>query len=478
MADEYKVIQERENPVYTARSYQMQTNLLGYYGGRTYVEQRLSRWAGEAIADFDGSTRSDGSIITGRKEQAHVVPHLRRITNKINEFVFAKTPVRDGLPEDIANDIAVNGKSIDEVMSEVNTLITVHGWCWIGIDAPSLPNNGVITQQQKEQLGIRPYWTVYSALEVVDWYIKDGEIQWLITEGTQYIGDNPLLPPQEAKYRKLWQNGLVTTYFYNGDKITSSEVQNISYNGVPFVLVGNISEYPHSFDDLEGINRTIMDLESVNRQNYFNCVFPQMYLPISVLDTVMQKFNVTAETAVQMIMGYSYPILLAPEDVTPGYIMPDSSAIGTVRDEITSLKKELYDSVGLMLRQETKASISAESKAFDHLDVSAVMHNRANILEDAESKAQNIAYEWDNSYPQWVPIYNTDFDVDDFAEQMQSLILATNANNIPIELQRVVHKEILRVLDKKSTIEDSDKLSIIEAINSYNGLVNNTQVRE
>jgi len=136
-----------------------------------------------------------------------------------------------------------------------------------------------------------------------------------------------------------------------------------------------------------------------------------MQLPVSVLDTVVSKFNVTAEDAVHMIMGYNYPILLSESDAEAKYIMPDSNAIGSVRNELQQLKGELYDSIGLMLRKDTKMVESAESKAFDQLDVSAILRERARILEAAETKAVLISNEADAEFPDWTPVYNKDFSV-------------------------------------------------------------------
>ena len=464
---EYEVIATRANPTYDVRKEQNLVNLTGYYGGQEYIDLRLTRFAGEAESDFEGDTRNDGSTIIGRKHQAHVVPHLTRIVDKINEYVFGTEPIRDGVDPEFVRDITNDGKSLDDLMIEVNTLITVHGWCWIGIDAPTVNTNEEISQADKEIMGLKPYWTVYSALEVVDWYAIDGKLQWLITEGVDYNGSDPKVEPTAVKYRKLWEPGQVTTYYFKNDStIDFEEVTPINYPKVPFVLVGQISNKPHGFDNLESINRTILDLESVNRQNFFNCVFPQMYLPLSVLDSVTQKFNVTAEQAVTMIMGYSYPIFLSEGDKEPGYVMPDSSATGSIRTELIDLKKELYDAVGMMLRQETKAAVSAESKAFDHLDVEQVMCNRAKILEDAESKAQKIAKEWDASYPEWEPQYNRDFDISDFALTMEALITASNTP-MPVEMHRMILKEIVDIVDQQSQMNDADKKLIVAAIDNY-----------
>jgi len=467
-----KTISERYNEIYSGRAEQISINLLGWKGGRPYVEERLSRFPGESNTDWDGGTRKDGTAFTGRKDQAHVIPYLGRIVNKINQHVFSEPPVRDGIPEDIENDISNNGKSINELMTEVNSYYSVCKWCWIGIDAPTVGIDTEISQEEKERQKIRPYWSVYSPLSVVDWYFNEsGELQWILTEGYDYVAENPYTKPYNQKYRKLWEFGQVTKYKYkiNDDEtVEDVEVTPLSLkNTIPFVLVGDLSAEPYDFDNLESINRTIMDLESCNRQNFYNSCFPQMKVAVSVLDTVMQKFEVNADQATQMIMGFNYPILMSENDKEPGFIMPDADAIGTMREELLKLRKELFDSTGLMMQKETKQVESAEAKGWDWLDIQAVLKQRARILSEAERKAIEISNEWDPAFPVWEPDYNTNFEVVNFKFDMEALILAANLP-LPKDLSLYIYERIFELLKKqgKDITEEQEK-AINEAIKNY-----------
>ena len=472
---EFKIIAERSNEIYDSRETHNFINLLGWKGGTPYIDERLTRFPGEATEDWDGGTRSDGSVFKGRKETAHVVPHLTRIVEKINQYVLGVNPKREGISEEVEKDISANGESVTQIMKLANSYLTVNGWCWLGIDAPFIAPEEQISQEQKEMEKIRPYWKVYSALEVVDWKIDStGNILWVLTEGWDYVADSPYEVPYSQRYRQLWElGGIVTKYLYDpksNDKIVSKEVMEISLKDiVPFVLVGKLDTEPIGFDNLESINRTILDLESCNRQNFYNSVFPQMYVPASLLDVVMQKFNVDALEAVNMIVGYNYPIFLSEGDATPGFIMPDASTIGTMRTELDSLRNELFNSVGLMLQQDTKQVASAESKAWDHLDVEQVMKERASILQDAERKAVLISMQWDPEFPEWDPEYNSDFNITNFKEDIEALIKA-NDSNLPIEMKQQIQKHILHILDKKIKISDEDKESIISSIDSIDSI--------
>jgi len=476
MPDEVlKVISERSNEVYNSRSSQININILGWKGGYPYIEERLTRFPGESTYDWDGGNRRDGSTYIGRKGQAHVIPYLGRIVNKINQHVFSVSPKREGIAPEIDADISSSGQSVDDLMSIVNSYYTVAGWCWIGVDAPQLGIDEQVSQLTKEQEKIRPYWTVYSPLEVVDWYIDaTGTVQWVVTEGWDYIASDPRVEAVSRKFRKLWEPGLMTKYLYKVDDDSAIEFEEeyvLSLTDmVPFVLVGKPSTDPWGFDNLEGINRTILDLESCNRQNFYNSVFPQMKVPASILDTTIQAFSVTAEEAVQMIRGYAYPILMGENDAEPGFIMPDASAIGAMRDELTQLRKALFDSTGLMLQQETKAISSAESKAWDFLDIMVVMRERAKILEDAELKAVRISNSWDSEFSVWTPKYNTDFDVSDFKSEMESLTMAANVS-MPDEMVQFIIKRMFELIKSQGKeIPEQDEKVILDAIRAFKGI--------
>ena len=163
------VVMVRRNPVYDARSWQMTVNTLALSGGREYVNERLSRYAGESRIDWEGGTRSDGTKVTGRRQQSHAFPYPRRIADKINQHVFSELPKREGANEDFLLDASADGKSVDDLMLIANDYLTSCGWCWIGVDMPSIPEGEQVSIAQKQADKIRPYWQIYSPLTVKDW---------------------------------------------------------------------------------------------------------------------------------------------------------------------------------------------------------------------------------------------------------------------------------------------------------------------
>jgi hypothetical protein len=461
----------RENDAYEERKCQMEINILSVKGGREYVDRRLSRFSGESNIDWEGGTRADGGRVDGRKQQSHCFPYPYRIASKINQHVFSELPKREGIDAEFANDASADGQSLNVLMRKANDYITTCGWCWLGVDAPMVLEQ--ISVEEKREKKVRPYVQVYSPLEVPDWKFNSiGGLEWLITEGEVYESTTPDQPCEEYHFRRIWTAGQVRTVKIgekeNGEKyIASDETVAIDYNGVPFVLVGEISEDGHPFDDIESVNRSIMDLESVNRANFFKRCYPQLVLPVSCIQNVSDAYGTQGATGAELIVGMNYPILVSKDDPTPQYLSPSASDMGALRSELESLKRNMFEAVGLMLQSESRQVASAESKAWDFLDVAQVMKARATTLEEAENKVAEIVNEWDSSVPLWVASYNRQFDIGDFQQEMNTLIMAVNTS-MPAEMYRLILQKILNRIDRVgSPISPEQRQAIEDSINEF-----------
>lgn len=481
-----EIVVFREHPIFKKRKRQILINLMGLEGGRPYVSARLSRYAGETEIDWVGGKRPDGSSATGRLQQTHSFPYLGRITGKINQHVFSEAPVRAGADDDVLRDITRTGTSINEVMRNISGITLAAGWCWLGVDAPARKEDGTqFTQAEKEAQKIRPYWQVYSPLDVMDWHFDDlGNLVWIKTKKIVYDDSDPTAIIKPVKVISLWEMGKVTEYtivekedrrYANGRRlnIKKEEIQLTKSNGtpldvIPFVLCGNLSEKPIAFDDLESINRTIMDLGSVDRANYFNSVYPQLVIPASVMQRAkMDGYAKNIKEVARLLLGFKFPITLDKDDPEPKYLMPDFESIEILGTRIEALKRDLFEVVGLALEQSSRQVASAEAKAWDFMDVAAVMKERAEMLQDIERKAVNVSIAWDDSFQEWEPVYNRDFDIGDFKDEISALVMAGNVS-VPDEVTRMIVKKLVERIDRigsQSTPEE--KLKALDSIESW-----------
>lgn len=466
----HRTVAERRNPIYAARAEQLRINALALDGGRPYVEERLSRFAGESEVDWSGGTRADGISVTGRLEQAHCIPYPGRIADKISQYVFAEDASREGGDAAVLEDITRDGESVGKFMRRVNDVVTACRWCWVGVDSPLFDALNVNLRDRAIKK-LRPYWTLYGPDEVVDWKIgPDGRLVWLITELTECVtSDDPYEAAREVRVRNLWQPGLRTRYELDAaGKVAGVEEYPFGLRAVPFVLAGTVSARPYLFDSIEGINRTIMDLESCSRQNFFERVFPQMYLPAGCVDQAARVWRKTAAEAAEMIAGLKYPVLLDKDDAVPGYFQPNSTDLAQIDVKVDKLREAMFECVGLMLRQESRSAQSGESKAWDHLDAEAVLADRSTLLEETETKLATLTHDFDPGIPLWTPRYPRRFDVTDFAEGIAAVVQGAQVSQPP-ELARLGLRVLYQMYRKlhRTALTPEQEQGIAEAIESF-----------
>lgn len=470
-----KLLSQRVNPILAQRIDQIETNTLSYYGGTDYLQKRLTRWAAETDLDWNGGTRAgDGSKITGRLKSSHCIPYPARIVDKITQYVMSIKPIRNTPNFEILQKITENGESIDFVMSEICNQLTYAGWTWVLVDMPTIDSPLAISQGYKIKNRIYPHLINLKANEVVDWnYGINGELNWVIIETSEYIADDPREVAQTVKIRILWEkDGTVTKFYFNvndSEKIDKVETNKVSLNGIiPLICIGKTKEEPIPFDSIESINRTIMDLESANRTNYYKNCYPQLIAPRSLLDEISEKYSTNSDKAISMVNGQGYPLLISQGDIIPSYLMPDAACIGQMREEIKALKKELFEAVGILIEKETRMVSTADALKIERLDLGSLLKNRAEILEEAENKIVKIMNAWDSDIKIYQPIYNKNFSTADVSD-IEKLI-NVNEKIEDEELKRYVLNKIYSILQQTYGSTDNDDKNVLNSINKINDL--------
>jgi hypothetical protein len=112
-----------------------------------------------------------------RLDHAVVDNHVKAVTHIYNSFLYRQNIKRDfgsleGSPELEAflQDCDMEGRTWDSFIRDVNILSSVYGNVWVLVDRPETV---VGTRAEELQQGIRPYVTMYSPENVLDWkYIR------------------------------------------------------------------------------------------------------------------------------------------------------------------------------------------------------------------------------------------------------------------------------------------------------------------
>ena len=497
MADDlFSLISDRMHPTLAVRYGQISTNLLALDGGRPYIDARLSRFPAESPVQWDGSTTSAKGVIdaskwpalsspsvgaagevTGRRDRAYLTNYCDRIATKLDQYVFQQLPERDGLDEDWAENVTATGWDINRYWRRVSELITSCRWCWVGADLPGARSDvsaRPMSVAEKRDAGVRPYWSIYTPLDVVDWAFDErGNLLWMLTEYTEQTDADPTEERGETRYRVLWEPGNVQKFRFgkddSADEIVAVETVPNPPAIVPFVAAGDICARPHWFDDAESIQRSILDLASARHECMFRQVYAQLVIERGSIQNAADQAGMQYEQAIAKTVGMAYPIEESPEAKgLTRYITPSAADLAIIGDTIQQTKRDLFEVVGFALRPDTKQVESAEAKLFDHLDVEAVLAERSQMLEEVETRLVDITAQIDPSWSAYTPEYSNQFDVGDFAEEIQSF-LGLQQMDAPPEASREITRAALNKARARGLfrLNDSEWAALMDTIDAH-----------
>lgn len=467
----------RTHRIHDARKTQLRRNFAVFHGGRDYVKMALTRFPHEDDVSWSGDSALG---VKGRCDRAYLINYAQRIVNKMNQYVFSEDAERDGIDKDFSADVTASGLPVEDFMLDVSSALTTAGWLWLHVDrgAPAAdPETGEVLPRSildRERSGDRVYWSIWRPDEVVDWHFDHGgNLVWLMTQTEEYDNENPTLEPSTRTVRTLWELGKMTRLVIGEDgKIERQKTRPVSLGRLPWIPVGIPTDLPWWFDDVERVQAALLNLESAHDENLIQAVYPQLVMPQDAIENTMMLCDLDGpegyEKAVQIVRGLNYPIQ-EPADAKgiTRYLMPSGSDLKAIPDEILRRRKELYQIVGMAMNNaESRQVQSAEAKAWDNLDPSATVAERAKILEGAERKLVQMSKEIDSTFTVYDPRYPRQFDIPDVATDMAALIELDNID-MPEEARREVRKAAMRILGQVVSIPKDRMKAVMDKIDTW-----------
>lgn len=477
-ATQASIITTRKHPIYKDRMKQLDLNRLAFKGGRKYVEARLWRAPNETDTQWFGDAKEQ---IVGRRERSVLVNDCQRIVSKIRQYIFKKTPTRNGIGDEFAKNCAGKEVTIDEFMGRVCDAITTGQWCWIQVDTtpPKFDQDG---NPLPQTLANKPtvFWRLWESCDVPDWSIDtDGTVRWVIVRTHVYNNADPMVDAKTFEISTLFMLGL-DGKVYKTEKCNqptpfplADNEEIVGLDRIPFILVGNPSADGWWFDDAENIQAQVMNYDSMHNETLTDAVYPQLIVPMSLLNTLETKLNIEKLEADQvitlqreLIKGRKNPFYETPEDRgTTRYIQPTSGDLTMMTTEQERKRKLLFDMCGLALfNRETRQVQTAESKSFDQLDTNATLGNRALILQRAEAAAVELSKYFDKGFAEYAPEYNQKFDVVDVVALNQTVTTTSQMSNATPKMRRAALKADVRILLEQGGIGEDEYEEIVKEI--------------
>lgn len=458
-------ITKRVHAVMAERMTQLHRNKLVVEGGRSYIKARLWRAPNESDVSWKGDPEL-GTV--GRVERSALVNDAGRVAQKINQYIFKETATRDGADEDFISNCTGDGESVHDFMQRVSLAVTYGGWCWCQVDRMPLGRDPVTGETIGETLADKApvRWRLWGANDVPDWCVDDsGRIRWLIVRSHVYVNDDPRKTAQTVAVSTLYErreDGVYLTEECNPAIAGLEMRKDFKLEGleaVPFVLVGRPDAKAWWFDDVEQIQAQIMNLDSLHNETLTENVYPQLVLPLSLVNSLEVKLkeqNVRNENMINMereiTLGRKAPIIESEEDKGIARYIAPGGDLKLLTDEGDRKRRMLFDVVGLSLfNRETRLVQTAESKSFDQLDTNATLGVRAILLQQTEARLVRLSGVFDPGFRAWEPKYRTSFDVVDVAALSAALVQAANIPDQTPTVKKLVAKSNLRIIKELSS---------------------------
>ncbi len=468
------IIDSRRHPILDARERKLRLNRLACLGGEPYVRARLWRAPNESRLSWEGHSaiQSYGSWDTGRRDRAVCHREAGRIADKINQYLFAKPPQRDGADPDFVEDAGTEGETLAEIWQEVSIAVTCCGWCWVAVAAPRTPEG--ISLAEARQRGLRPRLAVLWPWEVPDWHFgADGALAWAITEAHVREDADPTAEAKDVRLRTLWRVGeggrVGYTVLRDGAQVAEGELAPGA--PMPLFCVGRPSPDPWWFDEAEAVQAQLTNLDSLHNENLARTVYPQLIISAGTFDNLEAKLaevetgeggRRVIELVKELTRSVDAPIVeSAEESGITRYIQPNATDLKAIPETIRDGRAALFESVGLALfNREQRQIQTAESKAFDHLDTAATLRQRANLLEAAERRSVALLQAADPAFRAYEPVWNKDFDVPDATGDAQALLQVGNIPGLTLTQRKALLRAATAVLDAVAPLSQDDRRAI------------------
>lgn len=417
-----------------------------------YWKELIERWKFLINSYMGGYNYKEGEYLTAymfenreayesRLDTTPLDNHVKAVCAIYNSFLFRQPPKR--LMGSIENDVAIKsfmqdtdleGRSFNAVMRDVSTYSSIYGHCWVVIDKP---NTTAYTRAEELQQDIRPYLSIYTPENVLDWnYSRASNGAYYLDYLKIYEGKNG-----GADTFRIYTPETVTVIEMT-DKDESARIVSEMPNAlgiIPAVCVYSqrsphrgigISDVGDVADMQKGIYNELSELEQLIRISNHP----------SLVKTSQTQASAGAGSIVQM------PDDL-PEGLKPFLLEPNGSGIEGILSSISN-KVESIDRMAHMggIRSIESRRLSGVALATEFQLLNARLAEKADNLEHAEEQIWRIYAMWQNLAWDGTVEYPDSFNIQDKYNDMNMLKLAKDAGIQSPTLNKEVEKQMLRIL--------------------------------
>ena len=407
--------------------------LESYVGGEAYRD-------GAHLQRYQLETASEYQL---RLNTAHLDNHCASVVSVYNSFLFRSNPRRDfgTLENDFALDSFLrdadrDGTSFDNFMKDVATWASVFGHCHVLVSKPDV---GALTRADEQLADARPYVSLLTPLNVLDWNYARNSVGAYRLDYFRYVEEYN----GNLRVIKEWTPEEIITTVVEEDANSDAAVleQTVEPNGlgyIPAVCVYNKKT------SVRGIGMSdIADIADAQRFIY--------NMTNELEQTIRLDSHPSLVCTPETITGNGAgSIIQIPESMDPAlrpYLLQYGGASGStimaaIEQTIASIDK--MANIGSIRGTEAKRmSGVAQRQEFELLN--ARLSEKADNLELAEEQIWRVYADYANNAWNGEIEYPDSFNITDIEGELAQLKLASETAADP-SVQRVIDIRVLETL--------------------------------
>ena len=435
----------REEALNVHKDYSQNVSLWEYYirsynGGYDYsVGQYLSRYNLEQDNEFNqrlANTPCDN--------------HCKNIIQIYSSFLFRVRPSRDfgemvdePSLQSFLKDADMEGNNFNTVMKQAQNYASIYGHCFMILDKPAIQTN---TRAEELEQDIRPYVSIITPENVLDWNFKRG-LNGKYT--LDYLKVREEVDREGGTYLRIWYPDRIETVYVTEDKTEPTLIDTAEnlIGKIPAVILYNAKSHKRGIGQSD-----LADIADLQKSIY------NEYSEIEQLIRLTNHPSLVKTPGVNASAGAG-AVIEMPEEMEPNLkpylLQPSGQSLNAIMDSITNKVNAINRIAHTGAVRTTKQAVSsgiALQTEFELLN--ARLSEKADNLQIAEEQLfriyamfQDATFDGEINYPD-------SFNIRDYAYDLQYYSMAKAMNLQSPTFNKEVDKEIARAV-----LDDDEKLN-------------------
>jgi len=429
------------HPEYSANIQRWRFYSDSYQGGAAYrYGEYLNKYQLETAGEYQQ-----------RLDEAPYENHCRRVVDTYSSFIYGATIERDyGSLANNPNlkpfleDTDLDGRNWKQLWREASKWASVYGAIWLLVDKAE-SNAG--TRAEELGQGIRPYVSLISAENVLDWHYERQSSGHMMLTYLKVLADRS---GDKKTYKIYYPDYTETVEAYDDDEFgqTISVVPN-ALGEIPAVVLYNNRTWHNGI----GVS-DIADVSDLNRS------ITSDYSEIAQLIKLSNHPTLVKPTSVEVPSAGAGSILNidldTPGDLKPYLMTPSGQNISTLLDTINRKVEAIEKLTHLESVTGQKTARSGVAMMIEQKALASLLSDKAANLQLAEEQVWRLFCLWEGTAWDGTITYPDSFDTRDRQQDLMNLKLATEIGVTNADLKKYIEQSIASAI-----VDDSEDLERI-----------------